>query len=106
MRVPLSFTSPQLSGSVVTVRFSVAWPISRASIIRGISGVLGGFSAKGCAGAGYWGGGETWCIITGATPEFVLVLSLLAVCKVLSSSMVKAEGALSSGAGCLVVSLI
>ncbi len=103
MRVPLSFISPQMSGSVVTIWFSASWPISRASIIRGISSVLGGFCAEGCVYAGCWDICETWGIVTGATPEVVLELSLLAIFRVLASRAVDTVGALSSGAGCLVV---
>ncbi len=53
MRVPLSFTSPQFSGSVVTIWFIEAWPKSRASISRGISSVLGEFGGGGWVGAVY-----------------------------------------------------
>ncbi len=106
MRAPLSFTSPQFSGSVVTIWFIEAWPISRASIIRGISSVLGGFCAGGCVGAGCWVSLEARGIVTCATPEVVLVSSLLAIFRVLVSRAVDIVGALSSGAGCLVVSLV
>ncbi len=56
MSVPLLFTSLQLLGSDVIIWFSVAWPVSRASVNRGMSRVLGGFCAKGCVGADYWDG--------------------------------------------------
>ncbi len=56
MSVPLMFTSLQLSGIDVIIWLSVAWPISRASINRGMSGVLGVFFTKGCVGAGYGNG--------------------------------------------------
>ena len=53
MSVPLLLVSLQLSGSDAIIWFSVAWPISRASINRGMSRVLGGLCAEGCVGVGY-----------------------------------------------------
>ncbi len=52
MGVPLLFTSLQLSGSDVIMWFSVSWPISRASISRGMSSVVDGFCTRVCVGAG------------------------------------------------------
>ncbi len=90
----------------MTIWFIEAWPISRASIIRGISSVLGEFCDGGCVGAGYGDILETWDIVTCATPEVVFVSSLLAIVEVLATRAGDILGALSSGAGCLVVSLI
>ena len=54
--VPLLFASVQFSGSVVIIWYSVARPIYRDSINRGMSSVLGGLCAKGCVCAGYMDG--------------------------------------------------
>jgi hypothetical protein len=57
-------------------------------------------------GAVYRDSLESWGIVTCATSEVVLVSSILTIVRVLASRVVDVLGALSSGAGCLVVSLI
>ncbi len=88
------------------MRFCVVGSVFRASISWGRCDVVDRVCAAGCAGVGFRDGWGFWSMFTCGIPGDVLVGSLLASFKVFSGSSVDPLGALSSGAMCLVVSLI
>ena len=88
------------------MRFCVVGSVFRASISRGRCDVVDRVCAAGCAGVGFRDGRGFWSMFTCGIPGDVFGGLLLASCKVLSGRPVNPICALSSGAMCLVVSLI
>ncbi len=104
--MPLLFTSRQFAGSDVIILFSVAGPNYRASIILGMYSVWGEVCGMGCVGSVCVVGGGIRGFVAFGSPRALLVVSLLATSVGRASRAVISLGALSSGAWCLVVSLI
>ena len=79
MGVPLLFTSLQLAGSDVIILFSVAGPISRASIILGMYDVWEGLCGMGLVGSVSVGGWELWVFVTFGAPRASIGVSVLVI---------------------------
>ncbi len=79
MGVPLLFTFIQLLGSEVMILFSVAGPISRASIILGMYDVWEGLCGMGLVGSVSVGGWELWVFVTFGAPRGSISVFVLAI---------------------------
>ncbi len=106
MSVPLEFVSPQLSASDVIIWFCVVGSVFRASINRDRRDVVYRVCAAGCVGVVCRDGWDVWGVFTCDIPGDVLVVLSLSILKVLAGKTGNSFDALSSGAMCIVVSLI